>query len=737
MLMLVWARRLLLILLCTVLGVTGTFSGAVFASTPLCTASISPTYVTPSSTNTFELEINNDGSTPIDYILVTAPSDNVTILDMTATGWGAQGGGSSMSLQYGSLDAGNSLVISVLAETGPTEASAANWTVDASSDMGGSSASCNGALDLTISSTPPSSIPPVISAINITNLSATSVTINWVTDEGATSQVAYGRSVTYDTTTTVITSLTSSHKVVLNDLEADTAYHYQVISTDAGGNTAYSSDNTFLTPVSASDAQSSTLNSRSTIKSKPTESVPPVLDFSVILEKAYKTAPTLKGAASDNEAVAVVEYSTDNGKNWLPATVAAGIGTKKVTFEINPQQLNDGNYLFIVRVVDTSGNATASPVQTLVIDKLPPVIGGVVVTQGNQAALPNDQGELLSQVGIDQAVVLSAVGGPTDIVLSAKEKTARKSAQTFGMVRSPQTGLWKGVVSFTEPGTYSLTAEAIDGAGNRTERALNTVKVIAPGVVKDAKGNVLEAEIKVYIRSPETKSWELWDAESYLQKNPKKTTTKEGVSYYLPEGRYYLKISSPGYQSVITSSFNVESPNYINPSFVMKRSLGVTAFRRNVRLPWFTYEKNVAQATAGRYAYTKGLTDHSLSQFSLPLTNGKVLKTSDLYGKPTVATFISTWSSLTSGQLSAFDELDSKTINLLPIGAGESMARLKTYTSFGQYKTPILVDTSNKIADELKLGVLPVTYFIDRRGVVKKTVVGVLSRDEILNNLTL
>ncbi len=91
----------------------------------------------------------------------------------------------------------------------------------------------------------PDGTAPVLSAIGATP-SETGATIDWTTDEGATSVLKYGTTTAYGTTTSS-TLLVTSHSVDVSSLTCGTTYHYQVASTDSSGNPATSADQTFDT----------------------------------------------------------------------------------------------------------------------------------------------------------------------------------------------------------------------------------------------------------------------------------------------------------------------------------------------------------------------------------------------------------------------------------------------------------------------------------------------------------
>lgn len=94
--------------------------------------------------------------------------------------------------------------------------------------------------------------PPVITNVRSANVQATNAQIKWDTDEAATSQVDYGLTSSYGTTTTEDMVRVTAHTVQLVNLMPLTTYHYRVRSYDAVRNMAQSTNYTFTT--TASDA---------------------------------------------------------------------------------------------------------------------------------------------------------------------------------------------------------------------------------------------------------------------------------------------------------------------------------------------------------------------------------------------------------------------------------------------------------------------------------------------------
>src|SRR5205809_747045 len=95
--------------------------------------------------------------------------------------------------------------------------------------------------------------PPVISSVSSSGVSGNAATIRWSTNEAANSQVQYGTSTSYGSTSALDSSLTTSHAQTLSGLAAGTIYHYRVTSKDAATNLVTSSDFTFktTTPLNA------------------------------------------------------------------------------------------------------------------------------------------------------------------------------------------------------------------------------------------------------------------------------------------------------------------------------------------------------------------------------------------------------------------------------------------------------------------------------------------------------
>ncbi len=110
-----------------------------------------------------------------------------------------------------------------------------------SSDNNGNQATSSGYSFTTTDTT-----PPVISNIEVVDITTTSARVTWATDENADSYVTYGLDETYGSESEDNT-LETEHSIILTGLDEDTTYHFMVRSTDVYGNSTESVDDTFDT----------------------------------------------------------------------------------------------------------------------------------------------------------------------------------------------------------------------------------------------------------------------------------------------------------------------------------------------------------------------------------------------------------------------------------------------------------------------------------------------------------
>ncbi len=116
-----------------------------------------------------------------------------------------------------------------------------------STDIAGNGPTTSPNYSFTTDPTPDTTMPVITSAPTATNVTDTTATIVWTTNEPATSVVEFGETTSY-TRSSFLGSYVTNHSVTLTLLEDATLYHFRVGSTDAAGNgPRNSTDSTFTT----------------------------------------------------------------------------------------------------------------------------------------------------------------------------------------------------------------------------------------------------------------------------------------------------------------------------------------------------------------------------------------------------------------------------------------------------------------------------------------------------------
>ncbi len=199
-----------------------------------------------------------------------------------------------------------------------------------------------------------STLAPVISAVNTTGVTNAQATVNWNTDQPATSAVEYGPTTNYGTTTGLIGALVTSHSYLLTGLTPGQTYHYAVLSQNSCAEASVSGDFVFTVPADHVPPQTF-------LTGGPSEggfvcSLPVVFDWS----GSDPVTPT---------ANLTYAYSVDGG-----AFSAFSLATT-----VSLSALTQGEHSFAVEAKDQAGNVSPTPatVQFTVNTNSGPAISGI------------------------------------------------------------------------------------------------------------------------------------------------------------------------------------------------------------------------------------------------------------------------------------------------------------------------------------------------------------------------
>ena len=112
--------------------------------------------------------------------------------------------------------------------------------------------------------------PPVISEVQVINITETSVKITWLTNERSDSKVWYDKTtplvVTDTTPVASSTDLVLNHEIALSGLTSNTIYYFIVSSTDKADNNDISEEGTFTTLSETSIKEQACIDSGGTVE---------------------------------------------------------------------------------------------------------------------------------------------------------------------------------------------------------------------------------------------------------------------------------------------------------------------------------------------------------------------------------------------------------------------------------------------------------------------------------------
>jgi peroxiredoxin len=748
----------------SVLTISTIIPATVYGDIDACSALFSGSSITPGTQSNLNIQVNNESNNPINWIRVVRPNNNFVISGASSEDWAANFADDAAVFSGSSLDpstAYNRLYLSV--DAAANETPPATWLIQVSDDPGGNNpfTCANGGLDLAISD----GAAPTFSDIIVENVDTRSAIITWTSDQPSNGQVFYGKTSQYGSASALSSTYTTSHTATLSGLTPNSAYHFKIAGTDAADSSSTSGDNTFVTlyePPGSVATTPQVINNNSgggslsnfgiALKTTPTEKVVPTIATKTDFTKPFKVAPLVTGTAQDNESVAIIEYSMNDGKDWLPVDAAPGIGGKSVSYSFTPMGLEDGNYNLLVRAIDTSANVGTTTAVTMIIDRLDPLVGGIVVSQGPQVISPASDGTISAMAGVSQRITVSAVGGPTKITLVAAQTdgqpgggTTGKNAQpqSFYLTKSSDTGLWMGDVNFSSAGRYDIVATAVDGAGNRTARVLSAAQVASPAQTIDERTMAgVISKVTLYYQEPASKTWVIWDAAGYSQSNPQVTDSNGYFKYFLPAGKYYIRSEAKNYKTLISSIFQIKQSQAFSSTLTLKPLHKIGVGKASVSFPLLAAQNMTLQngqqnqnnqSTKVRDA----VIDKTAPDFTLKDTNNATVYTADLLGRPTLISIASTWMPAASEQLGTLDELQrNKDINIIPVALQENINKTRAYTAIAGLDLRWLADPDSTLTTKYDISNLPMHYFLDRKGVVRQIETGVVTKQRIIDILS-
>ncbi len=297
------------------------------------------------------------------------------------------------------------------------------------------SSSTDRAFTVNVDSTAPS-----ISNILTPTISTTTATVTWDTDETSTSQIIYGTTISYGATTTLDATAVTNHSVALTGLTQNTLYHYKVISVDAAGNGATSTDQTFTTAATDASAPSSTITSPSS-----GDSVAGTI--------------TINASATDNIGVLGVKFY------YNTTLIGSEDTTSPYSISLDTTTLSDGSYNLRAVARDAVGNIATSSTVAITVDNTAPTQSSI--TAGTPGATTATIGWTTDEPAVSQ------------VEYGLTSSYTASTTLTASYITNPSVAL-SGLAEAT---TYHYRVVSIDALGNRrnsTDQTFTTVDGSAP-----------------------------------------------------------------------------------------------------------------------------------------------------------------------------------------------------------------------------------------------------------------
>ncbi|HEY4706378.1 MAG TPA: CFI-box-CTERM domain-containing protein [Thermodesulfobacteriota bacterium] len=197
---------------------------------------------------------------------------------------------------------------------------------------------------------------PAVSGVYASSITTSSVKINWMTSEPATSQVEYGMTSSLGYSTTADTAYLTAHTQSISGLAPSTTYYFRVRSADESGNAAVSANFTFITAA-------------------PADATPPVISSVKAADITSKSAVVTW--TTDEPSTSQVEFGT-NGSFTASTPLMTGLTTVHSALIEGLQSFTAYNFKALSS--DAAGNAATSPAGTFTTSNQLPAVNSVTGT---------------------------------------------------------------------------------------------------------------------------------------------------------------------------------------------------------------------------------------------------------------------------------------------------------------------------------------------------------------------
>lgn len=112
---------------------------------------------------------------------------------------------------------------------------------------------------------------------------------------------------------------------------------------------------------------------------------------------------------------------------------------------------------------------------------------------------------------------------------------------------------------------------------------------------------------------------------------------------------------------------------------------------------------------------------------------GREVELTDYLGTPLILTFWTSWNERSRDQIKIFDDYGIKNqgsfFAIVTINNQEDRSTVVNFIDRGGYGVMVALDETGEVGEEYKIRNLPVTYFIDKNGIIGDVFVGALNEE--------
>ena len=401
--------------------------------------------------------------------------------------------------------------------------------------------------------------PPVISNVQVINITERKADVTWVTNEAASSRIFYRRVGETAYSEAALGAFQVSHFMTLNNLIANVDYEFYIVATDSSGNAAQSTNYTFRTlpdHISPTNIRNFTATPDDKLN---------VLTWAVPIDPDYA-------------GVMIVRSTSTYPRNRFEGDIIfVGPG---VSYN-DAGLINGVTYFYTGFAFDTSLNFASGAITQgtpfgpeLPPPPPPPPPPPTVTPTINLDAVsfwvasrtikvnPDANGtvEMLAGVGMGISVDTAKVPSDTKFITLRVENSnyllklrADGSAYDTDITLPPTSGIFPAEITFVFEKDQQVVKFSFD--------------LRSKGMIFEKKDDAVVPVENAVITLYElyNGNWRIWPSANFYQINPLITRTDGLYGFVVPNGIYYLDVKKDGYRDATTNRFTVEK-NYINQS---------------------------------------------------------------------------------------------------------------------------------------------------------------------------